>query len=265
MIIIVKSSAKAKITRRNTMGDAELYSNYIRREPHDKSQKFVSNWHRKLLNHCLKESSNPTNNVLEVGPGHGYFASHVVEKGMNYEFVDTSPAVYDKMTSQGFIGHLGTVGIIQSSPKRFDLIWLSHVLEHSPTWVEARQLVSDVANLLSPTGRIVIVGPDAQCFRREFWNIDATHGFPTTLRNVAQLADDVGLSVINADHHRNASFGVMSKALFCILSFLPHQFIDRVFTPKRWKTGQGYLISWKTIFGWRQIYLSLESRRKIPT
>jgi hypothetical protein len=42
--------------------------------------------------------------------------------------------------------------------------------------------LSDVAGLLSPTGRIVIIGPDALFWGREFWNIDATHGFPTTLR-----------------------------------------------------------------------------------
>ena len=133
---------KPQIPRRNTMGDAELYSNYIRREPHDKSQKFVSNWHKKLLNHFLRESTNLTNNVLEIGPGHGYFASHVCRLGMNYEFIDTSPAVHDKMTSQGFIGHLGTVSDFQGSPKRFDLIWLSHVLEHSPTWVAKHSALS---------------------------------------------------------------------------------------------------------------------------
>jgi 2-polyprenyl-3-methyl-5-hydroxy-6-metoxy-1,4-benzoquinol methylase len=143
------------------------------------------------------------------------------------------------------------------SSKKYDLIWLSHVLEHSPTWVDARQLVSDVAGLLSPTGRIVIIGPDAQCWGREFWNIDATHGFPTTLRNVAQLADDVGLSVVKARHHRNANFGVVSKAMFVVLSVLPHRMIDRILTPERSKIGDGLLISWKAVFGWRQIFIVL--------
>lgn len=139
------------------------------------------------------------------------------------------------MKDQGFDGHLGTVSDFLASSKKFDLIWLSHVLEHSPTWVDARQLLSDVAGLLSQTGTIVIIGPDAQCWRREFWNVDATHGFPSTLRNVVQLADDVGLSVVSARYHRNANFGIISKAALSILSVVPHRLIDHILTPERSK------------------------------
>ena len=242
------------------MSESDLYSNYIRREPHDRSKRFISNWHKKLLKHALSDSENLVRSVMEVGPGHGYFATHVVDLGMDYEFIDTSPSVHAKMKEKGFDGRLGTVSDFAVAPKKFDLIWLSHVLEHSPTWVEARQLVLDVAGLLSPTGRIVIIGPDAQCWGREFWNIDATHGFPTTLRNVAQLADDVGLSVLQARHHRNANFGVVSKAMFVVLSVLPHRMIDRILTPERSKIGDGLLISWKAVFGWRQIFIVLSGR-----
>lgn len=239
------------------MSNSDLYSNYIRREPHERSQRFIRNWHKKLFKHALSDSENRVKNVLEIGPGHGYFAAHVVNTGMKYEFVDTSPAVYTKMKNQGFDGHLGTVSDFLASSKKFDLIWLSHVLEHSPTWVDARQLLSDVAGLLSPRSRIVIIGPDAQCWRREFWNVDATHGFPTTLRNVAQMAEDVGLSVEQARYHRNANFGIVSKAVFSILSVFPHRLIDHILTPRRSKLGDGLFISWKAVFCWRQIYIVL--------
>ena len=88
------------VFRRNgtySMSESDLYSNYIRREPHDRSKRFISNWHKKLLEHALSDSENPIKNVLEIGPGHGYFATHVGNMGMKYEFVDTSPAVYAKM------------------------------------------------------------------------------------------------------------------------------------------------------------------------
>ena len=237
------------------MSESDLYSNYIRREPHARSKKFISNWHKKLLKHALSDIEDPVKNVLEIGPGHGYFATHVVDMGIDYKFIDTSPSVHTKMKEQGFDGYLGTVGDFAVSPKKFDLIWLSHVLEHSPTWVDARNLLSDIAGLLSPTGRIIIIGPDAQCLRREFWNSDATHGYPTTLRNVVQLSVDVDLSVISAKHHRGANFGIISRAVFSMLSMLPHRLIDRIVTPERSKIGEGFLYSWKTVFGWRQIYI----------
>jgi SAM-dependent methyltransferase len=242
------------------VSETDLYSNYIKREPHDRSKRFISYWHKKLLIHALSDSESPVRNVLEIGPGHGYFATHVIEMGMDYEFIDTSPSVYTKMKDQGFDGHLGTVRDLAVSPKKFDLIWLSHVLEHSPTWVDARNLLSDSAGLLSTTGRIVIIGPDAQCMGREFWNSDATHGFPTTLRNVLQLSDDVGLSMIHAKYHRNADFNIVSKAVCFVLCTLPHRLVDRLLTPERSKKGDGLLYSWKTVFGWRQIFIVLVGR-----
>jgi hypothetical protein len=251
------------VFRRNeeqSVSESDLYSNYIRREPHERSKRFVSNWHKKLLKLALSDSEYPVENVLEIGPGHGYFATHVVNMGMKYQFIDTSPAVYAKMKNAGYDGYLGAVGDFLDSTKKFDFIWLSHVLEHSPTWVDARQLLSDLTGLLSQTGRIVIIGPDAQCWGREFWNIDGTHGFPTTLRNVAQLSDDVGLSVVKARYHRNGNFGIISKTTFSILSLLPHRLIDRILTPERWKIGDGPLISWKAVFGWRQIFIVLSGR-----
>jgi hypothetical protein len=62
---------------------------------------------------------------------------------------------------------------------------------------------------------------------------------------------------VQARHHRNANFGVVSKAMFFLLSILPHRMIDRILTPERSKIGDGLLISWKAVFGWRQIFIVL--------
>ena len=70
------------------MSESDLYSNYIRREPHERSKKFISNWHKKLLKHALSDIEDPVKNVLEIGPGHGYFATHVVDMGIDYKFRD---------------------------------------------------------------------------------------------------------------------------------------------------------------------------------
>ena len=138
------------VFRRNethSISDSDLYSNYFRREPHARSQRFICNWHKKLLKHALSYSENLVKNLLEIGSGHGYFVTHVVNMGIKYEFVDTSSAVYAKTKSEGFDGYLGTVGDFLDSTKKLDLIWLSLVLEHSPTWVDARQLSAILAKI----------------------------------------------------------------------------------------------------------------------
>ena len=92
-------------------------------------------------------------------------------------------------------------------------------------------------------------------WKKEFLNVDWSHGYPTTIRNVCQLFNDVGLKVTTANHHRNGSTNPVVKAVFAIISLVPHRLIDRVLTPKRSKIGDGLVYSWKAVFGWRQIII----------
>jgi SAM-dependent methyltransferase len=231
----------------------ELYSDYMQREPHPRNAVFIKKWHGKLLALALKGVDKAPTSVLEIGPGHGYFAEHCRQAGMAYEFCDTSPAVVSKMNELGFPGHLGLVQDAAANLGTYDMIWMSHVLEHSPTWLSAREMISAAKELLHENGFLVVVGPDALSWKKEFWNVDWSHGYPTTIRNVSQLFNDVGLSQISARHHRNGSFNPGTQSIFALLSKIPHRIVDRVLTPSRSKIGDGFLYSWKAIFGWRQI------------
>ena len=231
----------------------ELYSDYMQREPHPRNAVFIKRWHGKLLKLALKDVAQTPRSVLEIGPGHGYFAEHCREAGFTYEFCDTSPAVLSKMNELGFQGHLGLIQDVAPNIGKYDMIWMSHVLEHSPTWLAAREMVSACRELLSDQGFMVVVGPDALSWRREFWNVDWSHGYPTTIRNVSQMYNDVGLKNIVGHHHRNGSDNLFVKFIFAFLSLSPHRVIDGILTPKRSKIGDGLMYSWKAIFGWRQI------------
>jgi len=235
--------------------NTDLYSDYIRREPHPRNAVFIKKWHGKLLNLALQQTQSPPKNVLEIGPGHGYFAEHCRDKGLSYEFCDTSSAVLEKMSALGFEGHLGLLHELTLSPGQFDLIWMSHVLEHSPTWLAAREMVDAAQQLLAPNGALVIVSPDILSWRHEFWNVDWSHGYPTSVRNVVQMCSDVGFQEVTAFHHRNGSKNLLVRAVFSLISWVPHRFIDRVLTPSRYKVGDGFTYSWKAVFGWRQIFV----------
>ena len=231
----------------------ELYSDYMQREPHPRNAVFIKRWHGKLLKLALKDVAQTPRSVLEIGPGHGYFAEHCRDAGFTYEFCDTSPAVLSKMNELGFEGHLGLIQDIAPNLGKYDMIWMSHVLEHSPTWLAAREMVSTCRELLSDQGFVIVVGPDALSWRREFWNVDWSHGYPTTVRNVSQMYNDVGLKDIVGFHHRNGSDNSLNKLIFALLSLSPHRVIDGILTPKRSKIGDGLVYSWKAVFGWRQI------------
>lgn len=235
--------------------NGELYSDYMQREPHPRNAVFIKRWHGKLLMLALKEVRHTPKSVLEIGPGHGYFAEHCREAGFTYEFCDTSPAVLSKMNELGFQGHLGLLQDVSLTLEKYDIIWMSHVLEHSPTWLAAREMIFSCRELLSDEGSVVIIGPDALSWRREFWNVDLSHSCPTTLLNVGQVCNDVGLSRITSHHHRGGSFNLLTRMLYFILCLIPHRLVDKVLTPGRSKSGHGLVASWKSIFGWRQIFV----------
>ena len=105
----------------------ELYSDYMQREPHPRNAVFIKRWHGKLLALALKGVDKAPISVLEIGPGHGYFAEHCRQAGMAYEFCDTSPAVVSKMNELGFHGHLGLVQEAAANLGKYDMIWMSHM------------------------------------------------------------------------------------------------------------------------------------------
>ena len=159
------------------------------------------------------------------------------------------------MTNKGYSGYVSLINELDGSLGTFDMVWMSHVLEHSPSWLEARSMVDAARSLLKGGGVLVVVSPDLLSWRHQFWNVDATHGYPTTLRNVVQLLGDVGLVEVLARHHRSASFNPLIRALTRLVCLLPHRLIDPILDRDRYQRGEGYLSSWKALFGWRQIFV----------
>jgi hypothetical protein len=232
----------------------ELYSNYVNREPHQRNVRYIRNWHGRLLALALQTLDSPSR-VLEIGPGHGYFAEQCRDRGLDYFYCDTSPSVHRKMSELGFDGVLGLVTEVADGIGEFDLIWMSHVLEHSPSWIDARAMVDCSRKLLSENGALVVVSPDLLSWGDEFWNVDWSHGYPTTIRNVAQLLSDVGFNDVVGRYHRNGSFSLVQRAVMSLLSMIPHRLVDRLLTPSRHALGDGMMYSWKVVFGWRQIFI----------
>lgn len=232
----------------------ELYSNYISREPHSRNVRFIEKWHGRLLRLALESTPKP-GRVLEVGPGHGYFAQICRAQGLEYVYCDTSPSVHRKMRDMGFTGELGLMTELADQLGTFDMVWMSHVLEHSPNWFEAREMVNCARRLLRDSGTLVVVSPDLLSWRHQFWNVDWSHGYPTTIRNVSQLLSDVGFIKIEARYHRNGSFSILQRAAMVVFSLIPHRLVDRILTPGRHSIGDGMMYSWKVVFGWRQIMI----------
>jgi len=235
--------------------DSDYYSDYLARTPHPRSQGAIRRWHARLLTTALRVSgldADKHHRVLEVGYGHGYFADAVCERGWDYSCADISRPLVDLGTANGHDVRFPE-SFQSDDAQQFDLVWLSHVLEHATTWDAARSLLVDYLRYLKPGGMIVVVCPDYLSWKRHFWSGDFSHGYPTTRRNVVQLLRDIGLRPISATYHRGGTTKWGMRAVCTALSFLPHVLLDPRFDRERARLGEGFVYSWKTVFGWRQI------------
>jgi len=229
---------------------SELYSEFASNKPSKLGLRALRFQQSQLLKAVIAQTGEITS-VLEIGPGWGAFAALCRDREINYEFIDNSPAISDLMIAEGFAGHCGTTDHLQEI--QASTIWMSHVLEHSPTWKEARDMLSHLSEIAREGTRIVIIGPDFLSWRSEFFNVDSTHGYPTTLRNVVQLVQDVGLTVAYAHHHRLASMRSLVRLAAFALVVVPWGLLDRLSWSRKDAGRGGFFFNFKVNFLLRQL------------
>ena len=229
--------------------DNNYYSNYMERVPSDFGKRLLRIWHSRLLKISEVKPIDGHRRLLEFGPGHGWFAQVASSAGWQYEFEDISTPVALSMQEKGYTMASST------EFSAFDVVWASHVLEHAKDPSDARELVRQMKQRLREGGILVIISPDYMSWGKHFFDVDATHGYPTTLRTVTQLVKDVGLEVISARTHRCGGTGVLRRCLSCLLTTIPTTPIDFFLSPGRWKFRDGPFASWKAVFGWRQVLI----------
>jgi len=229
------------------------YTQYVETRPNPRLERFVKSWHGNVLRISGIEQlvdSEHRLKILEVGYGHGYFADIVEKKGHEYKATDISESVVALGVNKG---HDVVLPQHLSESEQFDVVWLSHVLEHSSNWIDARHLLENYSRYLRPGGTVVCVGPDFLSWKNEFWSVDFSHGFPTTKRNCFQLFSDIGLKDVEIRYHRAGSCSLFIRACAWGISKLPHNPIDRFINRERHAIGEGVFYSWKSMYGWRQL------------
>ena len=210
-----------------------------------------------MLGHFLAVTSQKTGvfRVLEIGTGYGFLARQFKERGFEYLGVEMNDGLAALTRELGLEVLTCTAPPFPERAKEFlpNVVWLSHVVEHSVSWRAARELLIQVREMLAPGGEVVIIGPDALWWKWEFWNVDWSHGYATSVNNVRQLLWDCGFEVPTAAHH---TCGIFCRPLrmLCenVFRLIPYRLIDRVC---RAIFGKNFAYSFMTVFGWRQIFL----------
>jgi 2-polyprenyl-3-methyl-5-hydroxy-6-metoxy-1,4-benzoquinol methylase len=109
-------------------------------------------------------------NVLEIGPGSGQFADKWLSRHketQSYFGIESDPSCHEKLTAIG-VTVSADPGTLRAD-QRFDLVVISHVLEHT---IDPVKFLTGCTQLLSPGGILFIEVP---CKDYEHKEMDEPH------------------------------------------------------------------------------------------
>ena len=106
----------------------------------------------------LEVSPGDHGRCLEVGPGQGVDLFCLRTLGWEAQGLDVDPVAAERArTTSGCEVRVGTLESVPYLPAHFDLVYMSHVVEHLP---DPARALARCAELLAPGGRVVLVFPN---------------------------------------------------------------------------------------------------------
>lgn len=163
------------------------------------AQKFLVSMNTNVVKHLFHVGIPKNARILEVGPGKGYFYQAVQKfPTLRYSACDQNPRFSEFFPEQNFIQ--ASVPPLPVFTEKFDVIYAAYIVEHLTSGAEVQKFVVSCKEQLAPGGLLVLLCPDALRQKIEFWNMDYTHIYPTTKRNMAMIVQDAGLSLKAMKH-----------------------------------------------------------------
>jgi SAM-dependent methyltransferase len=143
----------------------------------------------------------PPGRFLEVGAGLGERLVQFTEAGWEVVGQDIDPKAARLARDRGILVHQCPVTELVGRERLFDLIGLSHVLEHA---TDPAEMLRACAALLAPGGRICVVSPNARSLGRKLFGRwwfgleQPRHLAIPTVESLERLADRLGLQTVSA-------------------------------------------------------------------
>lgn len=171
----------------------EHYGEFLDRSTHSE---FLQYW---MLRTTIKQLLEKTHlrpedaDFLEIGIGLGRGATIAAEFNFkSYTGVEPSPNLAKYCRDRG-------IKVIEEAlpaldgivDQTYDVVFMMHVLEHAPNYVEARKWMKEALRTLKTGGVLVIASPNILDYKGFFWNLDWSHGYPTTPARIAQISNDL--------------------------------------------------------------------------
>lgn len=138
----------------------EYYNFWINKKPIGFSLPLFNFWHTRMLHKAEEKIRNIRSmKILEVGVGFGFFARAAKKLGCEYLAIEMNKNLALNLRKEGFHVICAVAPPFPNDPN-IGAIWLSHVIKHCATYLEARDSIEKAYLALKPGGHIVIISPE---------------------------------------------------------------------------------------------------------
>lgn len=180
-----------------------LYDIFLKNQHNDFFQNLLVENNKRLLGFLKKQyffDIKRKIKILEVGPGKGYVKKAVDQMNGKFDYyaLDRNEAILENLNlkpDKVFLKELPDFDLDISKGGGYDIVLISFVIEHLKSGFELYQTFNSIKKIMRKHAILVCMFPDCMKLKMEFWNIDHTHIFPTTKRNVNMTMREVALYV----------------------------------------------------------------------
>lgn len=185
--------------------DDELYNVFLNNNHSNKQEKILIDFNLNVVEYITKHfdaGEKKRIELLELGVGKGYFAQACMlynqksDVKIRYSAFDRNIDMLKNLSkiSKSIDTHRGELPGLAIKGKKYDIVYCAFVVEHLRNGLEVYELINNIKKHLNDGGLIVFFTPNALAQGFEFYNIDYTHTFPTTSRNVTMAFNDCSIT-----------------------------------------------------------------------
>lgn len=217
-----------------------MYNVFLNNNHTTKQEKILLKYNYRVVEYIAQDKNlrnKKTIEVLELGVGKGYFAQACFTYNENhdtqirYSAFDRNKDMLDNLanyskTIKTFSGELPDLPI--KPAKKFDVVYCAFVIEHLKNGLEVYEVINNIKKILKDDGLIIFFTPNALNQGFEFYNIDYTHQYPTTARNVTMAFNDCNVTDVTClkinglctyKYFYNPFVRILHKTVFAFYSY----------------------------------------------
>ncbi len=194
------------------------YLDRVRWEPSEKLHDWVTS---RIVREFSKHWSIQGKSILEIGTGSGRLANALQNIGVLYTGIEPNSKLAKFSRSLGYeILEQELPNLSKNFQNKFDATISIHVLEHAPTYLDARRWLEEMVRVTKPGGYILVATPDIRDYGSYFYDSDWSHGYQTTPARLTQLCNDLKTKVKFSGSMHLGSTSALAALIAHFISFI---------------------------------------------